>query len=159
MLFILASLVRTSCWVSLSFFFICAVEFSHFKTLTLLLIVLSCVIFIFCKSILFELIPLSAKKYQNAKQTTFPLLQVLARIKNGAFAVYCLLNFVLLVDFYSRDLFYVQNLFVKKYINKQAWNCPDSLILLYCLSFQHKPSKCLPVESQQLEQSWKYVRS
>ena len=39
------------------------------------------------------------KNHQNAKKTTFTLLEVFASIKNVAFIVYCLLDFVSLVDF------------------------------------------------------------
>ena len=70
------------------------------------------------------------KNLQNAKQTTFTLLEVFASIKNVAFIVYCLLDFVSLVDFCLWHVFVHLKFFLKKN-NKLAWNCPDNLIILY----------------------------
>ena len=36
-------------------------------------------------------------------------------------------------------LLYARNLFVNKKINKQAWNCLDNLISLYCCITSHTP--------------------
>ena len=54
------------------------------------------------------------KKHQNAKQTTFTLLEDFARIKNVAFVVFYSLVFVLLVNFCLSVFFYAQDFFVKK---------------------------------------------
>ena len=64
----------------------------------------------------------AGKKYQNAKQATFTLLEVCAREKllPLLFNV-CLILFCWLMFLCARNLS----------LKKQAWNCPDSFILLY----------------------------
>ena len=82
------------------------------------------------------------KKHQNAKQTTFTLLEVVVRAKNCCFSclvfAFFLICWLVLVWF---SFLYAQNIFMKK--NKQAWNCLDNLILVY---YWRVPlSTCTPI--------------
>ena len=63
---------------------------------------------------------ISVKKYQNAKQTIFTLLEVFGRAKT------CCLCCFLSHWFWLVTFFVCLEPFCKK--NKQVWNCPDNLI-------------------------------
>ena len=74
---------------------------------------------------------LSAKKAPKSKTSDFhPLRSFFSHIKNVDFVVFCSLVFVMLVEFCLWVFFHAQKLFIKK-INKQIWNCPVKLIILY----------------------------
>ena len=76
-----------------------------------------------------------AQKAPKRKTSNFHTLKSSRVQKIVAFVVLCLVNFALLVDFFLKVFLCLRNLFVKKKLNKQAWNCLDNLILLYYSDF------------------------
>ena len=80
---------------------------------------------------------LHVKKNTKTENKWFsPSLKFLCSQKIVAFVVFYSLIFVLLLGFCLWRVYDAQNLFLKKKKNKQAQNCPDSLIYNTTFSYQ-----------------------